>query len=63
MVAFFALFAITAALEGDDDIVYDTGVDWAPLLLAAVEGPLAVGASVWLLAIAQQRCKAWSSSR
>jgi hypothetical protein len=53
--ASFALFALTAAVEGDDDVVFETGVHRAPLLLAAVEGPLAVGASVWLLAVAQQR--------
>ena len=35
--------------------MYDTGVHWAPVLLAAIEGPLAVGASVWLLAVAQER--------
>lgn len=54
VVAFVALFGIVAAL-GDDEVVYETGVHWAPLLLAAIEGPLAVGASVWLLAVAQQR--------
>jgi fucose 4-O-acetylase-like acetyltransferase len=52
--AFLALFAI-AAMVGDEDVVYDTGIHWAPLVLAAVEGPLAVGASVWLLAVAQAR--------
>lgn len=52
--AFFALFGLAAA-AGDDEVVYETGVHWAPLLLAAIEGPLAVGASVWLLAVAQQR--------
>ena len=52
--AFLTLFAIAAAV-GDEDVVYDTGIHWAPLTLAAIEGPLAVGASVWLLGAAQLR--------
>lgn len=55
VLAFFAIFGITSALEGDEEIVFETGLHWESLLLAAVEGPLAVGASVWLLAVAQQR--------
>jgi fucose 4-O-acetylase-like acetyltransferase len=51
--AFFALFGLAAA-AGDDEVVYQSGVHWTALLLAAVEGPLAVGASVWLLAVAQR---------
>ena len=54
VVAFFSLFGLAAA-TGDDEVVYESGVHWAVLLLGAVEGPLAVGASVWLLAVAQQR--------
>jgi hypothetical protein len=53
--AFCAVFGLGAALGADDDIAFETGVPWVPLLLAAIEGPLAVGASVWLLAVAQQR--------
>ena len=52
--AFFSLFGITAAVGTDEDVVYDTGVHWAPVLLALIEGPIAVGASVWLLALAQR---------
>ena len=51
---FFALFGLAAAF-GDEDVAYNTGVHWAPLAVAAIEGPLAVGASVWLLAAAQRR--------
>jgi hypothetical protein len=46
---------VAAVRRLDDEIVFETGVHWSPLLLAAVEGPLAVGASVWFLAVAQQR--------
>jgi hypothetical protein len=52
--AFLAVFGLGAALT-DEEIVYETGVHWVSLAVAAVEGPLAVGASVWLLAVAQQR--------
>ena len=52
--AFLALFGVAAAV-GDENVVYDPGIHWAALGLAAIEGPLAVGASVWLLALAQRR--------
>ena len=45
---------LTWAAAGDDEVVYESGVHWASLSIAAIEGPLAVGASVWLLAVAQQ---------
>jgi hypothetical protein len=35
--------------------VFHCRLQWAPIALAAVEGPLAVGASVWVLAVAQRR--------
>ena len=54
LVELFSVFGLAAA-PGDDEVVYESGVHWAVLLLGAVEGPLAVGASVWLLAVAQQR--------
>ena len=34
--------------------MFEPGLHWAPLALAAIEGPLAVGASVWLLGFAQR---------
>jgi hypothetical protein len=54
LVAFVVLMGaiIAAGLEGD--VLWDERLHWAPLGLAAIEGPLAVGASVWLLAAAQQ---------
>ena len=47
--------ATMAATGVDGGILFDPGVHWAPLSMAAIEGPLAVGASVWLLALAQRR--------
>jgi len=39
----------------DPDVLFERRFHWAPLALAALEGPLVVGWSVWLLALAQQR--------
>jgi hypothetical protein len=44
-----------AATGVDGDLLFDPGLHWAPLSMAAIEGPLAVGTSVWLLGLAQQR--------
>jgi hypothetical protein len=55
-VAAFLLLAATMAATGvDPDVLTDRRFHWAPLALAAIEGPLAVGTSVWLLALAQRR--------
>jgi acyltransferase-like protein len=55
-VAAFLLLAATMAATGvDPDVLTDLRFHWAPLALAAIEGPLAVGTSVWLLALAQRR--------
>jgi len=52
--AFGVLGATMAATGTDGDALFDLRLHWAPLTLAAIEGPLAVGASVWLLAVAQE---------
>jgi acyltransferase-like protein len=54
LVAFFALAATMAATGTDGDLLFERGWHWPSLTLAAIEGPLAVGASVWLLALAQR---------
>jgi hypothetical protein len=55
-IAAFAVLGATMAASGvDGDVLFDLRLHWAPLALAAIEGPLAVGASVWLIALAQQR--------
>jgi hypothetical protein len=55
VVAFLALLGtvVAAGLE-PGDAFSDLRLHWAPLGLAAIEGPLAVGASVWLLGTAQR---------
>jgi Acyltransferase family len=55
VVAWGVLGVMVAATGVDGDVVFDPGLHWAPLALAAIEGPLAVGASVWLLGLAQRR--------
>jgi hypothetical protein len=54
LVAFFALAGAIAATGTDGDLLFESGWHWPSLSLAAIEGPLAVGASVWLLALAQR---------
>ncbi len=55
-VAAFLLLAATMAATGvDPDVLTEQRFHWAPLALAVIEGPLAVGTSVWLLALAQRR--------
>jgi hypothetical protein len=52
----FSLLALTMAATGTDgDVLFERGWHWAPLSLAGIEGPLAVGACVWLLGLAQRR--------
>jgi hypothetical protein len=54
VVAFGVLGGTMAATSVDGDVLFDLRFHWAPLTLAAIEGPLAVGASVWLLGFAQR---------
>ena len=51
----FILMVAVAAAGLEPDVFFDLRLHWAPLTLAALEGPVAVGAGVWLLALAQRR--------
>ena len=54
--AFFALLgAVLAVGLEPPDAFADLRLHWAPIALSAIEGPLAVAASVWLLGTAQLR--------
>jgi hypothetical protein len=55
LAAFLVVAGIMAAVGVDGGVLFDPGLHWAPLSLAAIEGPLAVGTSVWLLGFAQRR--------
>jgi hypothetical protein len=55
VLAFGVLGATMAATGVDGDVLFDLRLHWAPLTLAAIEGPLAVGASIWVLGLAQRR--------
>jgi hypothetical protein len=55
LAAFFLIAGAMAATGVSGDVLFDPGIHWAPLCLAAIEGPLAVGTSVWLLGAAQRR--------
>ena len=54
LVAWVIVAGMMAATGVDGDVLFDPGLHWAPLSMAAIEGPLAVGASVWLLGLAQR---------
>lgn len=64
LVAFLLLFgAVLAAGYEPPDPFTDLRVHWAPLGLAAIEGPLTVAACVWLLGTAQRRlARPWRRS-
>jgi Acyltransferase family len=55
LAAFLITAGVMAAVGVDGGVLFEHGVHWAPLTLAAIEGPLAVGTSVWLLGFAQRR--------
>ena len=54
LAAFLIVALLLAATGVDGGVIFDGGLHWPPLALAVIEGPLAVGASVWLLGFAQQ---------
>jgi acyltransferase-like protein len=50
------LLGVSLSVTGvDPDVVFHARRHWAPMTLAVIEGPLAVGASLWLLGTVQQR--------
>jgi Acyltransferase family len=55
VVAFALLGAVMAATGVDGHVLFEHRIHWAPLTLAAIEGPLVVGTSLWLLGLAQRR--------
>jgi hypothetical protein len=55
IVAFALVAAAMAATGVHGHVLFKTGIHWAPLAMAAIEGPLAVGTCVWLLGVAQRR--------
>ena len=63
MLAFLALIVAILATGDQPEDVLDLRVHWAPLWLAVIEGPLAVGASVWMLGAAQRRLSRPPGSR
>jgi Acyltransferase family len=52
--AFLMVAAAMTAVGAEGDEIFESGLHWPALCLAAVEGPLAVGTSVWLLGTAQR---------
>jgi hypothetical protein len=51
---FLIVAAVMAAAGVDGDVIFEPGLHWPTLSLALIEGPLAIGMSVWLLGVAQR---------
>jgi Acyltransferase family len=57
LLGILAVLAVAGALLAsglEPDVLFERRFHWAPLALAVLEGPLVVGWSVWLLALAQR---------
>jgi hypothetical protein len=54
ILAVFVVAGTLLATGGDPEVLFERRFHWAPLALAALEGPLVVGWSVWLLGLAQR---------
>jgi hypothetical protein len=54
LAAFLIVAILMGALGVDGGVIFDRGFHWPALALAVIEGPLAVGTSVWLLGFAQR---------
>lgn len=54
LAAFLIVAGLIAALGIDGDVLFEPGIHWPAVAAAAIEGPIAVGTSVWLLGFAQQ---------
>jgi surface polysaccharide O-acyltransferase-like enzyme len=54
ILAVLVVAATLLATGGEPEVLFERRFHWAPLALAALEGPLVVGWSVWLLGLAQR---------
>jgi hypothetical protein len=55
VVAFLTLAGTMVLIGVDPDVWFEERLHWAPMTLAAIEGPLAIGFGVWALGVAQRR--------
>jgi hypothetical protein len=55
VLAFLALAGTMVLVGVDPEVWFDERLHWAPMILAAIEGPLAIGFGVWMLGVAQHR--------
>lgn len=53
LAAFLIVAGLIAVFGVDGDVIFEAGIHWPTIALGAVEGPLVVGASLWLLGFAQ----------
>ena len=55
VLAFLVLAGTMVLIDVDPEVWFGERLHWAPMTLAAIEGPLAIGFGVWMLGVAQRR--------
>jgi hypothetical protein len=55
VLAFLSLAGTMVLIDVDPDVWFEERLHWAPIVLAAIEGPLAIGFGIWMLGVAQRR--------
>jgi hypothetical protein len=55
VLAFLTLAGTMVVIDVEPDVWFEERLHWAPMILAAIEGPLAVGFGIWMLGVAQRR--------
>jgi hypothetical protein len=55
VLAFLTLAGTIVLIDVDPEVWFEERLHWAPMILAAIEGPLAVGFGIWMLGVAQRR--------
>ena len=55
VLAFLTLVGTMILSDVDPEVWFEERLHWAPMTLAALEGPLAIGCGIWMLAVAQRR--------
>lgn len=55
VLAFLTLAGTMVLIGVDPEVWFEERLHWAPMTLAAIEGPLAIGFGVWMLGVAQRR--------
>ena len=55
VLAFPTLAGTMVLIDVDPEVWFEERLHWAPMILAAIEGPLVIGFGIWMLGVAQHR--------